>query len=211
VSGYDDCTAVLTDTQTVQFSVPGALRPDVYFWFDAPAISITEGADHRRLRGPLAHHFAAASMQRNWEPRVRAVVDHLVSPLVERHHLFDIAEFTRIPVIVVAELLGVPEERHEDFRRWSNVLVGNVAFGNEIPEVRREMDVVVAEAKQYLSEEVERHRRERPDDLLTAMVDVPTWSDAEIRAVALNLLLAGYDTTAKLLGLALVALEQHPE
>lgn len=210
VPGYDDCTAVLTDTQRVQFSVPGALRPEVYFWFDAPAISITEGADHRRLRGPLAHHFAAASMQRNWEPRVRAVVDELVSPLVDHHALFDIADFTKIPVIVVAELLGVPQERHEDFRRWSNVLVGNVAFGNETSEVRREMDVVVAEAKQYLSGEVERHRRERPDDLLTAMVDVPAWSDAEIRAVALNLLLAGYDTTAKLLGLALVALEQHP-
>lgn len=211
VPGYDDCTAVVADTHTVQFSVPGALRPDVYFWFEAPAISITEGADHRRLRGPLARHFAAASMQRDWGPRVRGIVEQLLTPLVEGRDHLDINDFTKIPVIVVAELLGVPEERHDDFRRWSNVLVGNVAFGNETPEVRHEMDVVVAEAKAYLSEEIERHRRDRPDDLLTAMVDVSAWSEAEIRAVALNLLLAGYDTTAKLLGLALVALEQHPE
>ena len=45
----------------------------------------------------------------------------------------------------------------------------------------------------------------------TLMVEVPDWSEAEIRNVALNLLLAGYETTAKLVGLALVALEQHPE
>ncbi|ORA19479.1 cytochrome P450 [Mycobacterium arosiense] len=210
VPGYDDCTAVLTDTHTVQFSVPGALRPDVYFWFEAPAISITEGADHRRLRGPMARHFAATSMQRDWEPRVRGIVDQLLRPLVDGRDHFDIDDFTRIPVIVVAELLGVPEDRHDDFRRWSNVLVGNVAFGNEAPEAHRAMEAVVAEAKNYLSEEIARHRRERPDDLLTVMVDVADWSDAEIRAVALNLLLAGYDTTAKLLGLALVALEQHP-
>lgn len=214
VSGYDDCTALLTDTraarQATRFSVAGALRPDVNFWFQAPTVSITEGAAHRRLRAPLARHFTASAM-RSWEPRVRATVDTLLTGLVDGRDHFDLDDFTRIPAIVVAGLLGIPEERHEDFRRWSIIFLGNIRWGNETPEARAAMDAVIAEVNEYLSEEIERHRRERPDDVLTAMIDIPDWSEAEIRAVALNLVLGGYDTTAKLLGSALVALEQHPE
>jgi cytochrome P450 len=211
IAGYDDCAAMFTETKEGRLSVPGALRPEIFFWFDAPAISITEGEIHRRLRQPLARYFTPTAMERNWEARVYKVVDQLLVPLVDNHDSFDLDDFTKVAVIVVAELLGVPEERHDDFRRWSNDLIRNIAFGHENPEAKRQMDQVVEKANEYLAEEIGRHRSERPDDLLTVMVDIPDWSDAEVRAVALNLLLAGYETTAKLMGSALVALEQHPE
>ena len=73
------------------------------------------------------------------------------------------------------------------------------------------MDQAIGELNAYLDEEIERHRREQPDDLLTVMVNMADWTDAEIRSSTLNLLVAGYDTTAKLLGDCLVALEQHPD
>ncbi len=210
VPGYEDCDAIRLDTRGERFAVPGALRPDVFFWFEAPAISNTEGATHRRLRGGLARYFTPTAMKETWEARVRAAVDELVTPLAERER-FELEDLTKIPVVVVGELLGIPEERHEDFRHWNNVLVSNIAFGNEPPEARRAMDDVVGAAKAYLTEEVKRHRRERPDDLLTVMIDLPDWSEGEIRSVALNLLLAGYDTTARLIGLILVALQDHPD
>ena len=62
----------------------------------------------------------------------------------------------------------------------------------------------------YLTEEIERHRREQPDDLITAMLGMPEMSDAEVRSAAILLFIAGYDTTAKLMGMSLVALELHP-
>jgi hypothetical protein len=114
-------------------------------------------------------------------------------------------------VVIVAEMLGVPEERHEDFRRWSHAIISNLAFGHESPEARRVMDQAIAELNDYLNEEIEKHRRGQPDDLLTVMVNMPDWSEAEIRSSALNLLVAGYDTTAKLMGECLVALERHPD
>jgi cytochrome P450 len=58
---------------------------------------------------------------------------------------------------------------------------------------------------------MERHRRDQPDDLMTVMVNMPDWSEAEIRSSTLNILVAGYDTTAKLMGECLVALEKHPD
>jgi cytochrome P450 len=211
VPGYEDCATMFTETKEGRLSVAGALHPEIFFWFDAPAISISEGEVHRRLRHPLARSFTPSAIERNWEARVYEVVDQLLRPLVATHDSFALDDFTKVAVIVVAELLGVPEERHEDFRRWSNELIRNIAFGHEDPEAKRAMDQVVAEAKEYLTEEIDRHHRDRPDDLLTLMVDIPDWSDAEVRNVALNLLLAGYETTAKLMGSALIALEQHPE
>lgn len=208
VPGYDDCVEVFSDARGERFAAVGA---EVFFWFEAPTMITIDGAEHRRLRQPLATYFTPAELARRWEPRVREVVDELLTPLRERRQSFELADFTRIPVVIVAEMFGVPPEHHEDFRRWSNAVVGNIAFGHERPDARREMEQAVAELKLYLAEEIERHRKQPRDDLLNVMLGIPGWTDAEIRSTAILLLLAGYDTTAKLMSNALLALERHPE
>jgi len=212
VPGYDDCVEILSDTKGARFGVIGARYPELTFWFDAPNMIIADPPDHRRLRQGLAKSFTPAAIERNWAPRVRAVVEELLVPLAEGRDDVDlISDFTKIPVVIVAEMLGVPEERHEDFRRWSNAVVSNLRWGREDPEGRRLMDEAVAELNAYLTEEIERHRRDQPDDLLTVIVNMPGWSEAEMRSGAVNLLLAGYDTTAKLMGVCLDVLERHPD
>jgi len=208
VPGYDDIVEVFSDARGARFNVLGA---EVFFWFDAPTMITIDGSEHRRLRQPLAPYFTPAEIARRWESRVREVVDDLLTPLAERRRSFELADFTKIPVVIVAEMFGVPAQHHEDFRRWSNAVVSNLAFGNERPETRREMDEAVAELKLYLTEEIERHRKEPRDDLLDVMLKIPGWTDAEIRSTAILLLIAGYDTTAKLMSNCLQALEQHPD
>ncbi len=208
IPGYDDIVEVYSDTRGLRFAVMGA---EVFFWFDAPTMITIDGAEHRRLRQPLAKYFTPAAMTRDWEPRVRQVVDELLAPLARQGGTFDLADFTKIPVVIVAEMFGVPPEHHEDSRRWSNAIVSNIAFGNEESDARREMEQAVVELKQYLAEEIERHRRDPRDDLLNVMLNIPSWTDAEIRSTAILLLIAGYDTTAKLMSNCLVALEQHPD
>jgi len=205
--GYDEIYEVFSDTRGTRFAVAGS---ETFFWFDAPTMITIDGAEHTRLRQPLATYFTPAEMTRRWEPRIREVVGELLAPLA-RHQRFELAEFTRIPVIIVAEMFGVPPQHHEDFRRWSNAVVGNVAFGNEASDARREMERAVAELRHYLSDEIARHRQSPRGDLLSAMLALPGWSDAEIRSTAILLLLAGYDTTAKLMGNCLRALEEHPD
>jgi cytochrome P450 len=84
----------------------------------------------------------------------------------------------------------VPEERHQDVRRWSSTIVSNLSFGHEPPEKRRLMGEAVGEVNEYVYEEIARHRREQPDDLFTVMLNLPDWTEAEISAAAVNLLLA---------------------
>ncbi len=212
VSSFAECVEVLDDPKATRFGVVGARHPEVTFWFEAPNMIIADGAEHRRLRQGVSKYFTPGATTNRWEPRVREVVEELLAPLVEGGRSVDlIADFTKIPVVIVAEMLGVPPEHHEDFRRWSHEIVSNLKFGHESEENRRAMDQAIAELNEYLSEAIEQHRREQPDDLLTIMVNMPDWSEAEIRSSALNILVAGYDTTAKLMGECLVALERHPD
>lgn len=210
--GFAECVEVLDDPRAERFGVVGARHPEVTFWFDAPNMIIADGAEHRRLRQGVSRYFTPTAITQGWEPRVREVVEELLAPLAQGGERVDlISDFTKIPVVIVAEMLGVPEERHEDFRRWSHTIITNLSFGHETPEKRRLMDQAIFEVNDYLSDAIVEHRREQPDDLLTVMVNMRDWSEAEIRSSAVNFLLAGYDTTAKLMGECLVALERHPD
>lgn len=89
-----------------------------------------------------------------------------------------------------------------------------LAYGNEDPQALERMRQASAELKLYLEEELEQHRRAPSDDLLSSMLQLPSelrMSDAEIRSTISVLLLAGYDTTAKLMSNCLVVLERHPD
>jgi len=211
VPGFDDCATVLTDDGEHFTAVPST--PEILPWFEAPTMISVDGEMHRRLRNCLSPLFTRRTVA-HWEERVRVVVDKLLAPLDEGDESFDlIADFTMIPTIIVAEMLGVPEDRHADFRYWSNTIVSNLAWGHEDASVRVTLRQASRDLNGYLRQEIDRHRRDRPDDLLTAMVGMAeegSMDDEEVRAAAVLLLVAGYDTTAKLLSNALVALELHP-
>jgi cytochrome P450 len=207
VTSFDDCKQVLRDRGVGTYVGTNA---EVAFWFDAPNMLTADGDNHRRLRDSLAPVFTKTSVAQ-WERRVTEVVDELLTPLVEGHDDFDlIADFTMIPTVIVAELLGIPRERHEDFRRWSNTIAGGIAYGFESPEVLATMRQASEEVNAYLTEEIERHREGTFDDVFGTMMTMSAMTPAEMRSTALLLLLAGYDTTAKLMSTALVVFEQHP-
>jgi cytochrome P450 len=173
-----------------------------------------DGPYHHRLRAALAPLFTLRAVAK-WEQRVAEVAAQLVAPLAAGDDSVDlVAEFTLLPTVITADMLGVPEERYADFRRWSHEVVTNLLFGLEDEQGRAVLQRAAAEVNGYLREEIERHRREQPDDLLTYMLNLPgedAMSDDEIRSTAVLLLLAGYDTTAKTMANCLIALERNPD
>jgi cytochrome P450 len=210
VTSFEDCKEVLRDRGETYVEMVGQIA----WWFDAPNMQCVDGAEHRRLRDGLAPIFTKTAVA-TWERRVAEVVDELLTPLMAdpttRSDYDLIADFTRIPTVIVAEMLGVPEARHEDFRRWSHTIAGGVAYGNESPEVIEAMRRASQEINEYMTEEIERHRAGDFDDVFSSMLAMPELSPAEMRSTAMALLFAGYDTTAKLMSTALVVLEQHPD
>jgi cytochrome P450 len=211
VTGWDDCTQVLGDTGG-RFVMMNS-DPEIFPWFEDQNMITVDGDVHHRLRTCLAPLFTRRAVA-HWERRVREVVDELLAPLAEGGVSFDlIADFTQVPTIIVAEMLGVPRARHDDFMRWSSTISGGLAYGHEDAAARARLKQASAELNTYLREEIARHRRELPDDLFTTILraaDAGSMTDDEVRSTAVLLMAAGYDTTAKLLSNALVAFELNP-
>ncbi len=212
VVGYDECLSVVTNAGGHFVQLSG--DPELTFWFEAPNMIGVDGPEHRRLRGALAPLFTRSAVAK-WERRISEVVKDLLAPLVAGNDSFDlIADFTTLPTLIVSEMLGVPEERYEDFQRWSHDIVTNLSFGHEDAESLEILRRAATEINAYFKEEIERHRRERPDDLLTTMLELEgkdAMSSEEIRSTSVLLLAAGYDTTAKTMSNALIALERNPD
>ena len=208
IPGFSDCTRVLTD-KGVRFGSANG-DPEKIFWFDAANMIMVDGDQHTRLRSHLAPVFTRSAVAK-WEQRVGQVVDDLLRPLVERSGGFElIADFTMIPTIIIADMLGIPEERYPDFRRWSHNITSNLSYGLDDAKVYEMLLQTGQELNSYMRSEVERRRSEPSDDLLTALLQ-SSMTDEEIVSTGFLLLVAGYDTTAKTMSNCVVALEQHPE
>ncbi len=206
---YDLVSEITLDNQAFEIGN----TTDICFWFDAENMMTVDGDYHRKLRMAFRPMFSRGVIA-SWEKRVAEVVDQMLEPLVTGRPSFDlIADFTMIPTVIVAEMLGVPEERHADFRRWSHDVVSNLSYGAESEERIAIMQRAAREVNAYLREEIERHRRELPDDMITAMLRLEgeeRMTPEEIRSTAVLLLIAGYDTTAKTMSNALIALAANP-
>jgi cytochrome P450 len=114
-----------------------------------------------------------------------------------------------VPVLVIAQLLGVGDADHADFRRWSDACI-------ESTDADTESNARLAgELYAFLGEHIKRRRRHPSDDMLTTLVESEVegrpLTDGEILIYALSLLVAGNETTRHLLSGSVVALAEHPD
>ncbi|MEM9178017.1 MAG: cytochrome P450, partial [Myxococcota bacterium] len=120
-----------------------------------------------------------------------------------------------VPTVVIAELLGIDPERHEDFKVWSDAVIKTAFTPFGAPD-----DVAAADAAReklwaFFEEEIARRRAAPSDDLVTAMLQAEesadSLSDQEIILQCNLLLLAGNLTTSDLIGNAVMALVRNPD
>lgn len=114
-----------------------------------------------------------------------------------------------IPVRVIAELLGVPPSDMDDFRRWSDAMIGAAT------EVTPEVMQLGAELFVYIADVVAARTEAPRDDLVSVLahgtVDGESMTANEINMFVLTLLVAGNETTRSLLSNSLDVLARRPE
>ena len=119
-----------------------------------------------------------------------------------------------LPVIVIAEMLGVSANDHAQFKQWSNDLISS--FGQEMATGPSAAGLAAKdELRRYLAEAIKQRSANPADDLISALVTARDESDAlsenELLAFVVLLLLAGNETTTNLIGNGLLALCRNPE
>ncbi len=171
--------------------------------------------DHTRLRSLVNKAFTPHVVD-GMEARIQLVIDELldgVAPAGKMDVIKDLAY--PLPVIVIAEMLGIPAADRDRLKQWSDdispVLSGDVGGLSEETLLR----VVAArkELGEYFRTIVGQRRRSPGDDLLTALIEAEEGagrlSEDELYSTLVLLLFAGHETTTNLIGNGLLALLQH--
>jgi cytochrome P450 len=165
--------------------------------------------DHTALRKRVERAFTPRRV-RALEPRLDALARELVAGFAARSGCDAIADLASpLPVIVIAELMGVDPARHSEFKLWADAII---ARGTGRPSAldRATLDARAGALKTYLAQVIEARRGSSGDDLVSALVrddgDVPALSPAQALNFAVLLLLGGSETTTHLIGNGLRAL-----
>ena len=169
--------------------------------------------DHTRLRG-LVNKAFTPRMVEALRPRIQTLVDELLArPLADGgcDAVRDLAE--PLPILVIAELLGLPAADRGDLKKWSDnlaaMLDGSIAMQHLATAIPSAVAVI-----DYLRRQLEAKRRAPGDDLLSAMLAAQEadehLSDDEILGTALVVMGAGHETTTNLVGNAVLALLRNP-
>ena len=156
------------------------------------------------------------------KPRIDEIANALLDE-VDGHSEIDFmaALATPLPVIVIAELIGVPPEDRDRFKEWSHAMVAIFSSdaGNAEPAeligASQQAQQAVEALREYFANQIALRRAEPRDDLLSRLLaveeDGEQLREGEIIAICGLLLVAGNLTTTDLLGNGLLELLRHPE
>jgi cytochrome P450 len=165
---------------------------------------------HTQLRALVDRAFTTR-MLRSIEPRIDAIARDLVASFPPGAPIDVVRRLTTpLPVAVIADMMGIPVERGDDFKRWSDALTGTLAG---VSQERREQDVM--EMATYFHSLIPERRARPRDDLVSAVVnaeiDGERLADEDIVGFNILLLIAGNETTTNLLGNLLNILVDRPD
>jgi cytochrome P450 len=225
VTRYDDITWLNRHPEIFSSSVPQkdprppyppideSDRDEYEFvkWHQTGRIITTDRPAHRQMRGVLHDWFTPASVE-PWRPIIRAAIDALLTPVLERGRMDVIHDFALpLPLMVIAEMLGIPEgERGHVYEIAEKLLVGpRVAPGRmrEIADAMRAMD-------RYATPLVEERSGRPGRDLISVLAGGEQQGvytrDQVLQNIAF-LVVAGHETTINLICNGLLAFIRHPD
>jgi cytochrome P450 len=156
---------------------------------------------HGRMRGLVSRGFTPRRVV-ELEPSIRALAVRYLDEAVERGSFDFIGDFAgRLPMDVISELIGVPEADRAEVRRLSDLLVHREEGVTDVPPAGIEAAFSLVA---YYADMLAERRRARTDDLTSALLDAEIdgdrLSDDEIMGFLFLMVVAGNETTTKLLG-----------
>jgi len=186
---YEDVRKILMDWSTFSSHFPMGIISGTVINEDPPK--------HDQLRALVADPFSAPNVEL-LRDRVRGIVHELLSKVgSEMDVINDLA--VPLPVMVIADMLGLPKEDMWTFKEWSDDLVG-VNDRNSLPEL-----------VQYLQRKVEERRASPRKDLISTLAGGRELTDRELISFLILLLVAGNETTTNLIGNAVLTLLERRE
>lgn len=226
VTRHEDLKAVMKDVQAfssaVAFSSASVVSPE--------ALQMLGGLEHPVYRyslvnvDPPLHTRFRTQFQRAFsprqvailEPQIRALTHQLLAELRANRRAEVINSFcNQLPLLTICRLIGVPDEDAPSIKHWSTDYIRLQIPGWSVEE-QRAIGQSVRDYYAYMLDMVRRYGRSPADNLISAAIEArqsvaEPLSDEEIAGLTLNLVFAGHETTAALLGNTLYTLLSQRE
>ena len=209
VSRFDDVVAVLQNHQ--DFSNRNGITLTRQVEPPMPMLTNLDPPRHHKLRTLVSHAFTPRRIAA-LENKIRGLTRQALDEAGGAPFDFVATLASPIPVAVIAELAGIPDEDRGQFRRWAD---DSNSANPEDPGSEQRILTAVIELAQYLYAFVTDRRRSPGDDLISSLfgatVDGEQLDDLEIVGFCLLLLVAGSETITGLIGTSVINLHDHPD
>lgn len=183
-------------------------------FLDNPSMLNLDPPDHSRLRKLVSQGFLKKYIL-SLEPNITRIVEECLSGIDPTAQSFDLMESLAkpLPAIVIAEMLGLPQEDRDQFQVWSHELLGIAMI--EDPDLVERGNNANNQLIEYFTRIIEEKRVSRGQDLICQLIAAEEEGDRlsaqEMYSTCVLLLLAGHETTTRLISNGMYTLLQHPD
>ena len=235
VSGYDLLQEVVHDPETYSSAMavgnaalPGRAEAEedeelaqlrrTFGRANVPTLLAADPPYHRRYRSLVDRALAPRRIM-SMESYVRELVTELIDGFIDDGRVNFTKQFAdELPMAVIADQIGVPRSELKEFKRRADFAIGGIERKISAEEERAVLEAGI-ELQEFFLERAEERRRDPQDDMLTTLVtaeletdDGPRpLNDAEILSILQQLQVAGKETTAHLIGSAMLLLIENPK
>lgn len=224
VTRYDDVSTLLRDHKRLIKNVTNTLSPAEQAALPAtpPLLQLLSNhmlnldpPDHTRLRG-LVNKVFTNQMVTQLHGRIETIATELLDKVHVKGEMDFIEDFAfPLPIIVIAELLGIPARDRRRFHNWSNAFVGPSANVQRNMKKVKKAGQVMQDFNGYMSNIFAERRQAPRDDLVSLLLqaeeDGDTLREEELFSMVILLIVAGHETVVDFLGNGMLALLQNRE
>jgi cytochrome P450 len=181
--------------------------------FNNPSMLDLDPPDHTRIRRLAQQGFLHRYVQ-SLEPSIRRIVDACLDRVANEER-FDVMDALArpLPAIVIADMMGLPEADHDQFQRWSEDLIDGTSTNDpeRITRAQRSSKAL----RDYFRDRIRERRGTDGEDLIRQLIRAEEEGDRltelELYNTCLLLLVAGHETTTRVIGNGLQLLLTHPD
>jgi cytochrome P450 len=213
LSRHADVLAAFKDP--VRFSSAGGVSLERSSQIDPSTVAFFIAMDpprHDKYRNLVSKAFTPRRIA-ELEPRIQALADRYIDRFIDARRCDFIADFSaKLPMDVISEMLGVPSDERDTLREWADLVLHREPGMSEVPAAGIEAS---GNLLQYFARLVADRRRQPGDDLTSGLLavelDGERLSDREVMAFLFLMIIAGNETTTKLLGNAAYWAWKNPD
>ncbi|QLY34321.1 cytochrome P450 [Nocardia huaxiensis] len=175
-----------------------------------PAMILMDPPDHTRMRKSVSAAFTPRAIGRLRE-RVESVVAELLDAMPSGGSADLITDFaSQVPIAIISAMLGFPDESRAQFLHWGEEFTPLLDVGIDWKTWEHAVQATFR-MDEYLDAHIERLRAEPGADILSKLITDGDLNNHELKANAILMMAAGFETTVNLIANSIVRLLEHPE